>query len=121
MCHAGPLCNQFLIELNPSLLPLAPYQQIVAFPPLIGKLDIKTKLPVMDRLIIYLAYIIPPGGNMFELNRLVLPVLHPEGGAAFRRPADGPSVQCDGVFPDATTSILYFMLLHRLYLLRRLF
>ena len=68
--HAGPPGNQFLIVLDFCLASLTADQQVIILPPLIGKLDVKSKFPVKDLLKIYLAHIIPACIYMLEFYRL---------------------------------------------------
>ncbi len=72
MSHTGTFFNQPFIIFDSGHLVVTLNQKPVAAPSLIGKLNIKTKVPVINLFIINLAHVIPAGRHMPELNRLFL-------------------------------------------------
>ena len=90
--HTGPLFDQSLIILDPGFPVVAPDHQIIVLSPFIGKLDIKSKVPVIHLAVIDLAHIIPPGRNVLERYQTAVLVLHLERRLGLRRLPDDPAV-----------------------------
>ena len=95
---AAALCDQLLVVLYADSAPLPADHQVVLLPPLVGKLDVKAKLPIQDASKIDLAYIVPPGGHILMIQMAVVSILHVVGDLRVRRLSDGPSVQLYGIF-----------------------
>ena len=119
MCHARASGNQLLVKLNPLFPAVTANQKPIAAPPLIGKLNIKSKILIISLLIINLTDIIPPGGYMAEANRPLRLVNHPKGSLRLRCFSDHPAIQGDGILPDPyyVYFILHWLLFPFLYLL----
>ena len=90
--NTGTLADQLLVVFDLDFSSVTADHQIIIFSPLIGKLDVKSKILIISFSIINLADIVSPGGHIAEFHRLSFPVSHLEFRHRFRRFSDDPAI-----------------------------